>query len=110
MRKTPRRFRRRLAPLAAAAVALIPAACGGGGNDDLTQVTGLIVSIQGRGNNVRSFRLRSGDKTYEIRIAPEVDYGFQLGHLRAHESSLYPVRCTVERRGSRLYALEILDA
>jgi hypothetical protein len=90
-------------------VAAVLAGCGGGG-DDQTELTGLIVDIRGRGNNVRSFTLRSGDETYDIRIAPDVDYGFQLGHLRAHESSLFPVRCKIERRAGRLYALEIVDA
>jgi hypothetical protein len=108
--RTPRRFRRSYASLAAVASVVALAGCGGGSSEEPTQLTGLIVDIQGRGNNVRSFTLRSGDKTYDIRIAPDVDYGFQLGHLRAHESSLYPVRCTLERRAGRLYALEILDA
>jgi hypothetical protein len=84
-------------------------ACGGG-DDDSNELTGLIVDVQGRGNDVRSFSLRTGNETYEIRIAPEVDYGYPLAHLRVHASSLYPVRCTIERREGRLYALEIADA
>jgi hypothetical protein len=66
--------------------------------------------VQGRGNDVRSFTLESGGKEYRIRVAPDVDYGFQLSHLRTHQASLYPVRCTFERRAGRLYALEIVDA
>jgi hypothetical protein len=92
-----------------ASIAAALAGCGGGG-DDSTELTGLIVEVRGRGNDVRSFALRSGDRTYDIRIAPDVDYGFQLAHLRTHESSLFPVRCTLERRRGRLYALEIADA
>jgi hypothetical protein len=80
-----------------------------GGDDDSDELTGLIVDVQGQGNDVRSFSLRTGDATYEIRIAPGVDYGYPLAHLRIHASSLYPVRCTIERRGGRLYALEIVD-
>jgi hypothetical protein len=95
--------------VALAAIAAFLAGCGGG-EDDSSELTGLIVEIQGRGNDVSSFTLRSGDQTYDIRIAPEVDYGFQLGHLRTHQSALYPVRTKVERRGGRLYALEIVDA
>jgi hypothetical protein len=101
---------RRWAGLAAlAAIAVFLAGCGGGG-DDSSELTGLIVDIQGRGDDISSFTLRSGDQNYDIRIAPEVDYGFQLGHLRTHQSALYPVRATVERREGRLYALEIVDA
>jgi hypothetical protein len=85
------------------------AGCGGGA-DDSNELTGLIIDVRGRGNDIRSFTLRSGDQTYDIRIAPEVDYGFQLGHLRTHQSSLFPVRCKFERRQGRLYALEIVDA
>jgi hypothetical protein len=91
-------------------MALALAGCGGGGSDDATEFVGLIVGVQGRGNNIRSFTLQTADGDYELRIAPDVDYGFQLGHLRAHESSLFPVRCTTERRRGRLYALEIVDA
>jgi hypothetical protein len=84
-------------------------ACGGGGDDDENELTGLIVDIRGRGNDIRSFSLRTGDETYDIRIAPGVDYGYPLAHLRAHESSLLPVRCTIELRGGLIYALEIVD-
>jgi hypothetical protein len=85
------------------------AACGGEDGDEDSELIGLIVDVQGRGNDVRSFTLRTTERTYDIRIAPDVDYGYPLGHLRVHESSLFPVRCTVQRRGGRLYALEIVD-
>jgi hypothetical protein len=95
--------------VALAVVVAVLAGCGGGG-DDSNELTGLIIDVRGRGNDIRSFTLRSGDQTYDIRIAPEVDYGFRLGHLRTHQSSLFPVRCKFERRQGRLYALEIVDA
>jgi hypothetical protein len=85
------------------------AACGGG-DDDEDELTGLIVDVKGRGNDVRSFTLRTGDATYELHIVPGADYGYPLAHLRVHESSLFPVRCTFERRDGLLYALEIVDA
>jgi hypothetical protein len=94
--------------VALAVVVAVLAGCGGG-EDDSNEVTGLIIDVRGRGNDVRSFTLRSGDQTYDFSIAPEVDYGFQLGHLRTHQSSLFPVRCKFERRQGRLYALEIAD-
>jgi hypothetical protein len=89
-------------------IVAVLAACGGG--DERDEVTGLIVDVQGRGGDVRSFTLESGGKEYRIRVAPDVDYGFQLSHLRTHQASLYPVRCTFERRAGALYALEIVDA
>jgi hypothetical protein len=101
---------RRLYGLAAlGAVVALLAGCGGGDSGDTSELTGLIIDIRGRGDDVSSFTLRSGDRTYDIRIAPEVDYGFRLGHLRTHQSALYPVRCKLERRHGRLYALEIVD-
>jgi hypothetical protein len=103
------RLRRSYALVALASIVAVLVGCGGGGGDS-NELTGLIVDVRGRGNDVRSFSLRSGDRTYDIRIAPEVDYGFQLGHLRAHQRSFFPVRCKFERRHGRLYALEIVDA
>jgi hypothetical protein len=103
------RPRRSYALVALAAIVAVAAGCGGGGGDS-DELTGLIIDVRGRGDEVRSFTLRSGDRTYELRIAPDVDYGFQLGHLRSHQSSLFPVRCKFERREGRLYALEIVDA
>lgn len=100
--------RRSYALVALASIVAVLAGCGGGG--DSNEVTGLIIGIHGRGDDIRSFTLRSGDRTYEMRIAPDVDYGFRLGHLRAHQSSLFPVRCKFERREGGLYALEIADA
>jgi hypothetical protein len=90
-------------------IVAVLAACGGG-DDEPNEVTDLIVDVRGRGDDVRSFTLESGGKEYRFRVAPDVDYGFQLGHLRTHQASLYPVRCTFERRAGRLYALEIVDA
>jgi hypothetical protein len=101
--------RRSSALITLVSIVAVLAGCGGGGGDS-NELTGLIVDVRGRGNDVRSFTLRSGDRTYEIRIAPEINYGFQFGHLRAHESSFFPVRCKFERRDGRLYALEIVDA
>jgi hypothetical protein len=104
---------RRLRPSAFTVIVLLTiaamAGCGGGDGES-NELTGLIVDVQGRGDDVRSFTLESGGKEYRIRIAAGVDYGFQLGHLRTHQASLYPVRCTLERRDGRLYAVEIVDA
>jgi hypothetical protein len=39
-----------------------------------------------------------------------VDYGFDLGHLHEHRASGDPVRCLLEEREGKLYALRIDDA
>jgi hypothetical protein len=104
-----RHVRRAFILLGFLAIAAAIAGCGGG-NGEPNELTGLIVDVQGRGNDVRSFTLESGGEEYRIRIPPGVDYGFQLGHLRTHQASLYPVRCRVERRAGRLFAVEIVDA
>ena len=96
----------------------ILAACGGGGGDGAgstqplatpTELTGLIVDTHGPGREVTSFTLESDGEKYDIRIAPEVDYGFDLNHLREHQKGRWPVRCTLERRNGALYALSIGD-
>ena len=53
--------------------------------------------------------MKQGDEHVEIAIADDVAYGFDLEHLREHLATGDPVRCTVELRGDRLYALSILD-
>ena len=93
-------------------VSVVIAGCGGDGDAVSTQplatpteLSGLIVDTRGPGRQVTSFTLESGGAKYDIRIAPGVDYGFDLSHLREHESNLWPLRCTLERRGGALYAL-----
>jgi hypothetical protein len=75
-------------------------------------LTGLIVEIEGAGSDVDSFTLEeaAGGETYEIRIASDVDYGFDLSHLFQHLNERLPVRCALEERDGDLYALEIVDA
>ena len=98
----------RLIPLVL--VLLATAACGGaGGAPD--EVTGVIVAVQDdTAGDVESFTLEADGESYTIHIAPDVDYGFGLAHLHEHESTGEPVRCVLEEREDRLYALEIVDA
>ena len=61
--------------------------------------------------DVSAFTLETGEgDTYEIFIAEDVDYGFDLSHLDEHRTSRDPVRCALEERNGRLYATKILDA
>ena len=94
---------------------LVVTACGGAGDGSTTvamptTLTGVIVEIDGFGGDVEAFVLDAGGEEYEIRIAPGVDYGFDLAHLYVHESDRLPVRCALETRDGALYALRIDDA
>jgi hypothetical protein len=75
------------------------------------QVTGLITAI-GRGDDgaIESFTVRGGDQSFQIRIDPGRDYGFNLEHLAAHRASEWPVRVRLEQRDGTLYAVDIVDA
>jgi hypothetical protein len=92
------------------ALALVAAACGGG-DEPPAEATGVIVEVQnGPDGGVESFTLDADGETFTIYIAPDVDYGFDLAHLNEHHATGEPVRCVLEERGERLYALEIADA
>jgi hypothetical protein len=85
----------------------------GGGNEAEqapSELVGVIVAVEESDGRIRAFTLRAGDEEYDVFIADDVDYGFDLHHLREHRTSGEPVRCRLEERGERLYALEILDA
>jgi hypothetical protein len=73
-------------------------------------VIGTIVDVQDTRGEVRAFTVRSGGELVDISIADDVDYGFDLDHLREHLATGDPVRCTVKERGGQLYTLSILDA
>lgn len=103
-------------------LALVAGACGGeddepsGGDavaaeDAPDEVTGVLLDVQSEGiGEVTSFTLKDGDDTYEIFIAEDVDYGFDLGHLNEHLTAGDPVRVPLEERDGKLYALSIDDA
>jgi len=89
-------------------------ACGGGSGENRkgapSEVTGVILFLEtNAAREVTGFTLEEADETFEISIADDVDYGFALSHLNAHVSAADPVRCRVEKRGGRLYALSIED-
>ena len=105
-----------LRPVALLVLVLALAACGGEEEpgaadraDPPSQLTGLIVEVDGSGSDIRSFALESGGERYEILIAADVDYGFDLAHLREHERDGEPVHCRLEDRNGLLYALTIED-
>lgn len=86
-------------------------ACGGPESPRLpSELTGTIVDVQSAGGEVQGFTLRSNGDTFDLSIANDVKYGFDLDHLREHLATGDPIRCTVEEREDKLYALSILDA
>lgn len=117
-------MRKSIVVLMLSCVALVGAACGGdepeeasGGGDHVAaedapeEVTGVLLDVESEGlGEVTSFVLKEGDDTYEIFIADDVDYGFNLGHLSEHLTTGDPVRVPLEVRDDKLYALSIDDA
>ena len=74
------------------------------------EVTGVIVAVEGTGSDVPSFTVEARGRSYEILTATDVEYGFDLAHLREHQQLAEPVRVRLEERDGRLYALRIDDA
>ena len=70
----------------------------------------MVVAVEGAGSRVTAFRVESGLEVYELRIAADRDYGFDLSHLREHERTGEPVRCRLEERSDGIYAVTIEDA
>jgi hypothetical protein len=103
----------RLTALLGAALLLVLPACGGSGNaaPPPSELTGVITDVREESGTVSEFTLDSIDGIYEIRIADDVDYGFDLRHLYEHEQTREPVRCELEQRADgETYALQIDDA
>ncbi|MDQ3646427.1 MAG: hypothetical protein M3345_05760 [Actinomycetota bacterium] len=74
------------------------------------KVTGIITILDSEAiDEVNGFTLKQGDQLYEIKIDPELDYGFALGHLSEHVGG-DPVTVAIEERAGTLYALSIEDA
>jgi hypothetical protein len=102
---------RRFVPLLLVAVILV--ACSGDDDkaSDPSEVTGVIVSIDSKLlGDVRSFDVKDGDTVYTLYIDPDAEYSFPLGHLHEHLETAAPVKCKVETRDDKLYALSIEDA
>ena len=95
------------------------AACGGDDGDEVpadvanapSSVTGAVLDVESESiQEVTGFTVKDGDETYEVLIADDIDYGFDLGHLREHLRTGDPVTVTLDVREGKLYAVEILDA
>jgi hypothetical protein len=76
-----------------------------------SRVTGLIVEIRREGGSISSFTVEArDDRSYDIAIDPDRDYGFDLEHLEVHREQRLPVLVRIDERAGVLYAVEILDA
>jgi hypothetical protein len=98
-----------------AALLLVGAACAGDdavsrGEDVPSVVNGLITSIAPAQGDIESFTIEQDGTSYEIKIADDVDYGFDLEHLREHLEDELPVIVTVEDREGAAVATTIEDA
>ena len=110
-REPRRRARAAAAALAAFALAAGAAACGEDERAVPSIAVGVITTVADEGGSVESFTLETRDHgTFEVFIADDVDYGFDLAHLREHQATRDPVRCRLEERDGDAYALEIADA
>ena len=85
-------------------------ACGGAGDPAPAELVGVIVEIESEKGSILSFTLEANGEDHTIYIAKDIDYGFDLHHLFEHRATGEPVRCVLEARGERLYAVEIVDA
>ena len=72
-------------------------------------ITGNVIEVQPADGDVESFVVEEDGTRYELLIADDVDYGFDLSHLREHMDASDPVRVSTEQRDDGAYALSIED-
>lgn len=99
----------------ALAVAAGAAGCGGAVEREPeapppSRLVGTILEVREEDGRVVSFTLEARGRRWEIGIADDVDYGFDLAHLHEHRDTGDPVDVRLERREDRLVALRIDDA
>lgn len=75
------------------------------------EVTGPVLGVNAESlGDVTSFEVKDEDDSYEIFIDPDVNYGFNLGHINEHLASGEPVRVGIDARDGKLFATAIADA
>ena len=75
------------------------------------EVTGPVLEVDGESlGDVTSFEVKEQDESYQIFIDPDVNYGFNLGHINEHLASGEPVRVGIDSRDGKLFATVIVDA
>lgn len=73
-------------------------------------VTGEVVEVEPADGDVESFVVEQGGSRYRLLIGDDVEYGFDLAHLREHMEAGDPVKVTSEQRPDGATALSIDDA
>jgi hypothetical protein len=91
-------------------LSLVTSGCGTDEPVAPSVLTGVITRVAGTGGEVTGFDLEADGNSYRILIDDRRDYGFDLTHLREHESTGDPVRVRLQERDEALYAVRIDDA
>jgi hypothetical protein len=99
-----------------AALSLGMTACGGADGETHPpppppdRLVGEILEVREENGRVSEFTLAADGDRWEIGIAEDVDYGFDLDHLYEHRDTGDPVDVLLEERDGDLVALRIDDA
>lgn len=96
--------------LAAVVVLALAPACGDGGEPPPSRLVGDIQEVHESDGRISAFTLEADGERWEIGIADDVDYGFDLDHLYEHRDTGDPVDVRLEERDGALVALQIDDA
>lgn len=74
------------------------------------EAEGLVIEVRPGEGEPEVFVLETQDDgTLEIAVADDIDYGFDLEHLREHMDGALPVRVKLEERDGETVALTIED-
>jgi hypothetical protein len=73
------------------------------------RVQGLITDIEVRHGRTVAITVDSGDESTRLLTPADVDYGFDLAHLREHLDEKLPVSVEVQERDGEKVALVIED-
>lgn len=73
-------------------------------------LTGEVIEVEPAEGDVESFVVEQDGSRYRLLIGDDVEYGFDLDHLREHMEAGDPVRVTSEQRADGATALSIDDA
>ena len=84
---------------------------GGCGEEPIPErITGVVTEVRPTTGPVRDFSVEGAFGTFEVRIDPDRDYGFDLRHLEEHRDTGDPVIVRLEDRGGQAFARSIEDA
>ena len=94
-----------------ALMSLVAGACASSSDRAPDSLTGTITEIErGDSDEIVGLVLEAEDEEWTIRIAEDVDYGFDLEHLQEHMDQDLPVTVGLEQRDGDLVALTVEDS